>query len=71
MVLPTPTVPEPLPYPRGTRTHPQVSIVVLGSFAEAGGSMAGELLKLLAGTGRLAYRGSSLYIHICPFLDLS
>lgn len=37
----------------------QVSIVVLGSLAEAGESMAGELLKLLAGTGRLAYRGSS------------
>ena len=44
VVLPTPTVPEPIPYPRGTRTHPQVSIVVLGSLAEAGESMAGELL---------------------------
>ena len=59
VVLPTPTVPEPLPYPRGARTHPQVSIVVLGSLAEAGESMAGELLKLLAGT------------FPRPFLDLS
>ena len=59
VVLPTPTVPEPIPYPRGTRTHPQVSIVVLGSLAEAGESMAGELLKLLAGT------------FPRPFLDLS